>query len=230
MPPSVVPDKQTNANTRNTMQTIHIHKNYLLAASLVQSHDDKRLALNGVNLRTYAKRLVLSATDGRRLLAINLGEVEEDVDVTFCVPVALLHKQPLDYVPVEVHSETEDVKTRVILQIGDFKVEPSVIYGKFPEWRSVVSVAALMPQASVSFNLDYCGEMLDVLRLCNEASGSSLQVVAYMGERGAPMILTSEDGNALAMWMPMVSDAIKSKDKNNLPFSRPAWLAEVCAV
>lgn len=182
-----------------------IKTNDLKALLLCAGKKDVRYYLNGVHFESSANGIIAVATDGHRLLAVNLpGQQPEGVKAL--IPRALIEAA------VKTKAPVIDIKIEggnVTLASAGQNVSGSIGEGVYPDYRRVIpaSVSGEFSQ----FQHDYMAEFDKVGHLLNGTTASILH------NGGSAALVKFDCDNAIGVLMPW---------RHDLPtdLTRPAWI------
>jgi DNA polymerase III subunit beta len=186
------------------MQLI-IKTNELKALLLCASKNDIRFYLNGVYFEAANGKTIAAATDGHRLLAINLPS-SDNGDVKAIIPRAL----------VENAVKTKDMTILITFE-GDSvtlasaaqTVSGKLVEGVFPTFRRVVPVTVNGEPAQYEnqflVDFDKVGKLIDGGKASVLTNGGSAALVKYTNE------------NVVGVVMPFRHELPEDK-------TRPAWI------
>lgn len=182
-----------------------IKTNELKALLLCAAKNDVRYYLNGVHFESSAHGIIAVATDGHRLLCVNLPN-EQAEGVKALIPRALIEAA------IKTKAPTIDVMiegANVTLSSMSQNVSGSITDGVFPDFRRVIpnSVTGEFSQ----FQHDYMAEFDKVGHLLNGTTASILH------NGGSAALVKFDCDNAIGVLMPW---------RHDLPtdLTRPAWL------
>lgn len=185
-----------------------IKTNELKALLICAGKKDIRYYLNGVYFESSPHGLVAVATDGHRLLAINLpNELQEGVSAI--VPRALIE------IAVKTKAPTIDItieNDHVTLLSAGQSTSGALTDGKFPEYKRVIPEKA-SGERTADFNNEY---LVDFDKVGKLLQGGELARVVQNGLSAA--LVHFSDNNAIGVVMPMRKEAIEGASY------RPAWL------
>jgi DNA polymerase-3 subunit beta len=185
-----------------------IKTNEIKALLICAGKKDIRYYLNGVYFESSPHGLVAVATDGHRLLAINLPNEHHD-NVSAIVPRALIE------IAVKTKAPNIDISidgVNVTLSSAGQSTSGGLTEGKFPDYRRVIPTTA-SGERTADFNNEYLVDFDKVAKLLNS---SDLARVVQNG-LSAAMVHFSDD-NAIGVVMPMRKEAIEGASY------RPTWL------
>lgn len=186
-----------------------IKTNELKALLICAGKKDIRYYLNGVYFETSPHGLVAVATDGHRLLAINLHHNHITNDIKATVPRALIEIAVKTKSPnVEITIEGEHV---TLASVGQ-STSGALCEGKFPNYNRVIPTTATGERIA-DFNNEYLVDFDKVAKLLNS---NSLARVVQNGLSAA--MVHFSDNNAIGVVMPMRKEAIEGASY------RPTWL------
>lgn len=207
--------------------SIELSRRALVAAQSIVSCDELRYALTGVNLRMVNGRVVIAATDGRRLLVINDDSAKEfsgekDFNVILRVP-----KIPLGgyWKTPSILVEIENGKARFTIEPEDSVVETNLVDANFPEWRDVIRFDMKIPaKPALAFSGNLLREFLDAASTYNGESGSNILQVHSLGPQ-LPFLITTDDANFIGV---MMTARQPGETENEFkPFDPPKWITEI---
>ena len=150
------------------------------------STDESRLNINGVYMEYIDKKLVMVATDGRRLAFI-----EKDVGEIINFPGVVVHTKILNIIKKRAGDEgliAISITDRMIfIRFGSYNLSSVLLEGQFPNYRKVIP-----EKQGKSFTVSR-PEMLDAIRrvtLLVEQKSNKL----FIGLKNGKMIVYSEEG------------------------------------
>jgi DNA polymerase-3 subunit beta len=185
-----------------------IKTNELKALLICAGKKDIRYYLNGIYFESSPNGLIAVATDGHRLLAINLPNEHHD-NVSAIVPRALIEIAVKTKMPEINISIENDIAT---LSSAGQSTSGSLTEGKFPDYRRVIPERA-SGERTADFNNEY---LVDFDKIGKLLQGGELARVVQNGLSSA-MVHFSDD-NAIGVVMPMRKEAIEGASY------RPTWL------
>lgn len=186
-----------------------IKTNELKALLICAGKKDIRYYLNGVYFETSPHGLVAVATDGHRLLAINLHHNHITSDIKAIVPRALIEIAVKTKAPnVEITIEGDHV---TLLSAGQ-STSGALCEGKFPDYKRVIPEKA-SGERIADFNNEY---LVDFDKVGKLLQGGELARVVQNGLSAA--LVHFSDDNAIGVVMPMRKESIQGASY------RPAWL------
>ena len=184
-----------------------IKTNELKALLLCAGKKDVRYYLNGVHFEGAAKSIIAVATDGHRLLAVNLpGQQPEGVKAL--IPRALIEAA------VKTKAPVIDIKIEggnVTLSSAGQNVSGSITDGVFPDYRRVIPNSVSGIQGN-DFNNTYLVDFDKIGALIEGGKASVLQ-----NGPGMSALVRFDNENAIGVIMPLRHDLHKN-------LSRPAWI------
>jgi len=150
------------------------------------STDESRLNINGVYMEYAEKKLVMAATDGRRLAFI-----EKDVGEIIDFPGVVVHTKILNIIRKRAGDEgliAISITNRMIfIRFGSYNLSSVLLEGQFPNYRKVIP-----EKQSLTFSV-LRTEMLDAIKrvtLLVEQKSNKL----FIGLRSGKMLVYSEEG------------------------------------
>jgi DNA polymerase-3 subunit beta len=185
-----------------------IKTNELKALLICAGKKDIRYYLNGVYFESSQNGLIAVATDGHRLLAINLPN-EHHEGVCALIPRALIEIAIKTKMP-EINISIDGVN--VTLSSAGQSTSGGLTEGKFPDYRRVIPERA-SGERIADFNNEYLVDFDKVAKLLNS---SDLARVVQNGLSAA--MVHFSDYNAIGVVMPMRKEAIEGASY------RPTWL------
>ena len=185
-----------------------IKTNELKALLICAGKKDIRYYLNGVYFESSPNGLIAVATDGHRLLAINLPN-EHHEGVCALIPRALIEIAIKTKMP-EINISIDGVN--VTLSSAGQSTSGGLTEGKFPDYRRVIPERA-SGERIADFNNEYLVDFDKVAKLLNS---SDLARVVQNGLSAA--MVHFSDYNAIGVVMPMRKEAIEGASY------RPTWL------
>lgn len=185
------------------------------ALLVIAPKSDTRYYLNGAMLEVKNGRAWLVATDGMRLLAINLTDGLRDLcDGQYILPRDLLAGAKAKKgasVTVVLDEFESDTAARVRIIAGATETAARTLEGRFPNWRRVVPTH--VSGAPAHYDPAYVGDFGTVAELLGGARISAR--IHCNGTDAAPVDLGTDA--ALGLLMPVRAD--------QLPYARPDWAA-----
>lgn len=184
-----------------------IKTNELKALLICAAKKDIRYYLNGVYFESSDNGLIAVATDGHRLLAINLpNETVEGVKAL--IPRALIEAAIKTKAPiVEISIEGQ----QVTLTSAGQSTSGAISEGVFPDYRRVIPATA-SGERTADFNYEY---LVDFDKVAKLLCGG----LARVSQNGLSAALVHfADENAIGVVMPMRKEAIEGATY------RPAWV------
>lgn len=185
-----------------------IRTNELKALLICAGKKDIRYYLNGVYFESSPHGLVAVATDGHRLLAVNIP-IKHNNEVKAIIPRALIEiavKTKMTEIDITLDGE------HVTLASAGQSTSGALCEGKFPDYKRVIPEKA-SGERIADFNNEYLVDFDKVAKLLNS---NSLARVVQNG-LSAAMVHFSDD-NAIGVVMPMRKEAIEGASY------RPTWL------
>ena len=185
------------------------------ALLVIAPKSDTRYYLNGALLEVRDDRAWLVATDGMRLLAINLTDGLRDArDGQYIIPRDLLagvrvKKGGTLFLCVDQYQGENNGRARIFTGTSDMAAP--TVDGRYPDWRRVMP--AHVSGAPAHYDPAYIGDFGTVAELLGGARISAR--IHPNGTDAAPVELGTAD--ALGLLMPLRAD--------QLPYSRPDWAA-----
>jgi DNA polymerase-3 subunit beta len=184
-----------------------IKTNELKALLICAGKKDVRYYLNGVHFEGAAHGIIAVATDGHRLLAVNLpGQQPEGVKAL--IPRAL----------IEAAVKTKSVYIEITIEGGNVtlasagqSISGSITDGVFPDYRRVIPESVSGIQGN-DFNNIYLVDFDKIGALIEGGKASVLQ-----NGPGMSALVRYENENAIGVIMPL---------RHDLPtdLTRPAWI------
>jgi len=185
-----------------------IKTNELKALLICAGKKDVRYYLNGVYFESSPNGLIAVATDGHRLLAINLPNDHHE-GVSAIVPRALIEIAVKTKSPCIDISIENDIAT---LSSAGQSTSGALTEGKFPDYRRVIPEKA-SGERIADFNNEY---LVDFDKIGKLLQGGELARVVQNGLSAAMVHFSDE--NAIGVVMPMRKEAIEGASY------RPTWL------
>ena len=183
------------------------------ALLIIAPKSDIRYYLNGALLEVKSGRAWLVATDGHRMLAINLTDGLRDVrDGQYIIPRDLLAGAKAKKgasVTVVLDEFESDTAARVRIIAGATETAARTVDGRFPDWRRVVPTH--VSGAPAHYDPAYVGDFGTVAELLGGARISAR--IHCNGTDAAPVEVGTDQ--ALGLLMPVRAD--------QLPYERPEW-------
>lgn len=174
---------------------------------------DTRNYLNGALLEVKSGRAWLVATDGMRLLAINLTDGLRDLcDGQYIIPRGLLAgAKAKKGATVTLALDEFESAARVRIIAGATETAARTLEGRFPDWRRVVPVQ--VSGALAHYDPAYVGDFGTVAELLG---GARISARIHPNGTGAAPVELGTDA-ALGLLMPLRAD--------HLSYERPDWAA-----
>ena len=184
-----------------------IKTNELKALLLCAGKKDIRYYLNGVHFESSANGMIAAATDGHRLLCINLP-IENAPGSQNLIPRAL----------IEAAVKTKSVYIEITIEGGNVtlasagqSISGSITDGVFPDYRRVIPNSVTGIQGN-DFNNTYLVDFDKIGALIEGGKASVLQ-----NGPGMSALVRFDNENAIGVIMPLRHDLHKN-------LSRPAWI------
>ena len=184
-----------------------IKTNELKALLLCAGKKDVRYYLNGVHFESSANGMIAAATDGHRLLCINLP-IENAPGIKNLIPRAL----------IEAAVKTKSVYIEITIEGGNVtlasagqSISGSITDGVFPDYRRVIPESVSGIQGN-DFNNTYLVDFDKIGALIEGGKASILQ-----NGPGMSALVRFDNENAIGVIMPLRHDLHKN-------LSRPAWI------
>ena len=184
-----------------------IKTNELKALLLCAGKKDIRYYLNGVHFESSANGMIAAATDGHRLLCINLP-IENAPGIKNLIPRAL----------IEAAVKTKSVYIEITIEGGNVtlasagqSISGSITDGVFPDYRRVIPESVSGIQGN-DFNNTYLVDFDKIGALIEGGKASILQ-----NGPGMSALVRFDNENAIGVIMPLRHDLHKN-------LSRPAWI------
>ena len=184
-----------------------IKTNELKALLLCAAKNDVRYYLNGVHFESSANGMIAAATDGHRLLCINLP-AENAPGIKNLIPRALIEAA------VKTKAPTIDITIEggnVTLASAGQSISGSITDGVFPDYRRVIPESVSGIQGN-DFNNTYLVDFDKIGALIGGGKASVLQ-----NGPGMSALVRFDNENAIGVIMPLRHDLHKN-------LSRPAWI------
>lgn len=183
------------------------------ALLVIAPKSDARYYLNGALLEVKNGQAWLVATDGMRLLAINLTDGLRDLcDGQYIIPRDLLagaKAKKSASVTVALDHFSSDSVARVRIITGASELAAPTIDGRFPDWRRVVPTH--VSGAPAHYDPAYVGDFGTVAELLG---GARISARIYPnGTDAAPVELGTDQ--ALGLLMPLRAECFQ--------YVRPEW-------
>jgi DNA polymerase III sliding clamp (beta) subunit (PCNA family) len=166
-----------------------------------------RYYLNGVHFESSAKGIIAAATDGHRLLCVNLP-AENAPGIKNLIPRAL----------IEAAVKTKSIYIEITIDAGNVtlasagqSISGSITDGVFPDYRRVIPESVSGIQGN-DFNNIYLVDFDKIGALIEGGKASVLQ-----NGPGNSALVRYENENAVGVIMPLRHDLHKN-------LNRPAWL------
>ena len=169
---------------------------YLKSLLIVAPAKDIRKYLHGINLSYFEGDLIMVATDGARLLAVNNGACEGEFE-NFTVPRELLENALKNYNYDVLQIIVEDEIITISTPNGTFSM--SKVEGKFPDWRRVIPSGGYEKTAS-DFNASLIVDFDKVNRLLGGAKDTYCTVQQNGNDRA---LVAFRDENVIGVIMPL---------------------------
>lgn len=199
-----------------------VNQNHLKAVALAAAKGDVRDYLNGVRIEVYTDHVVMVATNGHQLIAINIFC---DTGLNGAPKYLTLHN---DYLSAILSVKTTKDNRNVIFTHGEdytgWNAEVAGVVVKcevrndnyFVDWRAKVpqSVSGEVSQ----FNLNLLNTINKSAALFKEMAAKNIRTlkVFHNGTEGASVVRDLEDDNFLALVMPL-------RDNRRVSLT-PGWL------
>ena len=189
-----------------------IKTNELKALLICAGKKDIRYYLNGVHFESSAHGMIAAATDGHRLLCINLP-AENALGIKALVPRELIEAAVKTKAPViDVSIEGQ----HVTLSSAGQNVSGGLIDHPFPDYRRVI------PEKTTGENIaDFDNEYLVDFDKVGKLVDGGLAQVVQNGPSAALVHYSTE--YVIGVLMPMRKDAVKG------PTLRPYWIDQPAA-
>ena len=171
---------------------------YLKSLLIVAPSKDTRDYLHGINFSYFEGNLIMVATDGARLLAINNGPCEGEFEnFNFTVPRELLENALKNYnydvLQINVEGEVITIST----PNGTFSM--SKVEGKFPDWRRVIPSGGYEKTAS-----DFNASLIVDFDKVNRLLGGAKDTYCTVQQNGNDCALVAfRDENVIGVIMPL---------------------------
>lgn len=187
---------------------MEIQGKYLKAASLFMGKNDLRSYINGVYAEVSDSQLILTATDGPRMISIRLDVEPGQRPTKFIIPGTLLK----DVKPkLTTHLSISDDDKLITIKQEDWAKQSAPIEGTFPDYRRV------MPQKvsgeAASYNPQY---LLDAAKAANMLTGQATISLAMAHNGSDPGVVEVNDSNVIMIIMPFLS-------KTEFTYIKPSW-------
>ena len=184
-----------------------IKTNELKALLLCAAKNGVRYYLNGVHFESSANGMIAAATDGHRLLCVNLP-AENAPGIKNLIPRAL----------IEAAIKTKSVYIEITIDAGNVtlasagqSISGSITDGVFPDYRRVIPNSVSGIQGN-DFNNTYLVDFDKIGALIEGGKASVLQ-----NGPGMSALVRFDNENAIGVIMPLRHDLHKN-------LNRPAWL------
>jgi DNA polymerase-3 subunit beta len=184
-----------------------IKTNELKALLICAAKNDVRYYLNGVHFESSANGMIAAATDGHRLLCINLP-AENAPNIKNLIPRAL----------IEAAVKTKSVYIEITIEGGNVtlasagqSISGSITDGVFPDYRRVIPNSVSGIQGN-DFNNTYLVDFDKIGALIEGGKASVLQ-----NGPGMSALVRFDNENAIGVIMPLRHDLHKN-------LNRPAWI------
>jgi DNA polymerase-3 subunit beta len=184
-----------------------IKTNELKALLLCAAKNDVRYYLNGVHFESSANGIIAAATDGHRLLCVNLP-AENAPGIKNLIPRAL----------IEAAVKTKSIYIEITIDAGNVtlssagqNVSGSIGEGVYPDYRRVIPESVSGIQGN-DFNNTYLVDFDKIGALIDGGKASVLQ----NGPSNSALV-RYENENAIGVIMPLRHDLHKN-------LNRPAWI------
>jgi DNA polymerase-3 subunit beta len=184
-----------------------IKTNELKALLVCAAKNDVRYYLNGVHFESSANGMIAAATDGHRLLCINLP-AENAPGIKNLIPRAL----------IEAAVKTKSVYIEITIDAGNVtlasagqSISGSITDGVFPDYRRVMPNSVSGIQGN-DFNNTYLVDFDKIGALIDGGKASVLQ-----NGPGMCALVRFDNENAIGVIMPLRHDLHKN-------LNRPAWI------
>lgn len=167
-----------------------IPRKELLAIRILQSVDESRYVICGVNFEVTKDRVLLVATDGRKLGILKASPQELQVNgdvpeggVRFTIDYPMLKNLPKasggaqDWINVELNA----TETQVTLRKDQSAIVSNVIQGNYPKWRHLIPTSKPEPTimcASITYLMQF-KQVLDALSTKGDIDTKAVTVLNY---------------------------------------------------
>jgi DNA polymerase III sliding clamp (beta) subunit (PCNA family) len=191
-----------------------IQPKYLSAVSLFAGTDEVRYAICGVNVDWNGERLLLVATDGRRIFVLNATEQAKEITgpaTSFIIPNLLLRGLPQPSrkgAPLIVRKVEDKVEIE-----GNKAISAPCILANYPDWKKAIPKEAKNTFSDIFVNLSFLEPFCKAYKIL---VGESCVRIVQAGDKHGPLIiLPSRNLDAVGVLMPM-----RPLDE---PYTAPAW-------
>lgn len=198
------------------MTQFRIPARLLQAAALFASTDGTRYVLNGVHVEIHNERVLLVATDGRRLLVINATLdvtylAPEASEVNFILPTALwpLPKCGKEWLIIAVEKDS------VAIASESRSVMAKPIDANYPSWRQVIPNGPDQSLTCLNVNGGLLETFFKVSGIINPRAGGGLRISQKVSDTGPYLIKPDTGSNWMGVLMP-----IRATSNGDLPL----WL------
>jgi DNA polymerase-3 subunit beta len=184
-----------------------IKTNELKALLICAGKKDIRYYLNGVHFESSSRGMIAAATDGHRLLCINLP-AENAPGIKAIVPRELIEaaiKTKSVYIDITIEGQ------QVTLSSAGQNVSGGLTDATFPDYRRVIPNSVSGTQGN-DFNNTYLVDFDKIGALIDSGKASILQ-----NGPGNSALVRYENENAIGVIMPLRHDLHKN-------LNRPAWI------
>ena len=169
---------------------------YLKSLLIVAPSKDIRNYLHGVNFSYFKGDLIMVATDGVRILAVNNGPCESEFE-NFTVPRELLGNALKNYnydvLQINVEGEVITIST----PNGTFSM--SKVEGRFPDWRRAIPSDNYQETAS-----DFNASLIVDFDKVNRLLGGAKDTYCTVQQNGNDCALVAfRDENVIGVIMPL---------------------------
>lgn len=207
---------------------IKINRNVILALNLIASRDESRYVLNGVCFevtpatKTKPAKCNVIATDGRRLMAAQAGEViippDKKTSAILRVNVPMIKALPKSEVISGDVVITFGEKSATIQAYGvkGVSCECELIEGDFPKWRQVVPTGEMASPIDPCFNWRYLEGFIKAAEMISGKNGNGVRL-RQADPLNAMLVLFPDIPYMVGVLMPM-----NGNNRN----SAPDWATE----
>lgn len=187
---------------------MEIQGKYLKAASMFMGKNDLRSYLNGVYAEVSYDQLILTATDGRRMVSIRLDVEPGQRTTKFIIPASLLK----DVKPkLTAYLSISDDDKLITLKQEDWAKQSAPIEEVFPEYRRVIPQK--ISGEAANYNPQY---LLDAAKAVNMLTGQATMSLAISHNGSDAGVVEINDSNVILLIMPV-------RNKAEFAYVKPSW-------
>ena len=187
---------------------MEIQGNYLKAASMFMDKNALRRDLNGVYAEVSDTQLILTATDGHRMVSIRLDVEPGQRTTKFIIPGSLLK----DVKPkLMTYLSISDDDKLITVKQEDWAKQSAPLDGVFPAYRRVIPQK--ISGEAANYNPQY---LLDAAKAVNMLTGRSTMSLAMSHNGSDAGVVEINDSNVIMIIMPIIS-------KTEFAYVKPSW-------